>query len=391
MPKLIQRLKQMPCLYQLRNLKRMVLAHYQSPNTAGIKLSGHYLVFESDDWGNVRVPNRQTYDYLMRQGITMDREAFVHYDCLESSEDLNRLFGVLQKYHDHLGHYPVFTANCVLKNPDFATICAHNVQEYADETFVDTYKKYPQRQDTFAIWCQGMQEGLWHPQLHGREHYQTANWLRVLQKDEHLQELCRLGMVNSYAERPNLFFMDAFSYNGSGATVILEKILAEACTLFQQFFGYVSTSFVACCYVWDKILEPLLLKNGIYTIQGGWLQFCPEQDQQAKHFTCIRHAMGEKNALGQVYLVRNCLFEPSEFFDGNREIALERCLFQIKDAFAHGKPAVISTHRENYIGTIFPENSAINLRLLDRLLQTVLHRWPDVEFITSDVLGGKLK
>lgn len=87
--------------------------------------------------------------------------------------------------------------------------------------------------------------------------------------------------------------------------------------------------------------------------------------------------------------MRNCLFEPSEFFDGNREIALERCLFQIGDAFAHGKPAVISTHRENYIGTIFPENSATNLRLLDRLLQTILRRWPDVKFITSDALGGK--
>ena len=56
-------------------------------------------------------------------------------------------------------------------------------------------------------------------------------------------------------------------------------------------------------------------------------------------------------------------------------------------AFAMGKPAIISTHRINYIGGIFPSNRDANLKLLNSILKYLVKKWPEVEFMASDTLG----
>ena len=50
------------------------------------------------------------------------------------------------------------------------------------------------------------------------------------------------------------------------------------------------------------------------------------------------------------------------------------------------KPAIISTHRVNFIGSIFQKNADENLKKFDYLLKTILKKWPDVEFMTSGEL-----
>ena len=51
------------------------------------------------------------------------------------------------------------------------------------------------------------------------------------------------------------------------------------------------------------------------------------------------------------------------------------------------KPAIISSHRINYIGSLVEENRAYNLSRLNNLLKIILEKWPDIEFMTSDQLG----
>ena len=41
----------------------------------------------------------------------------------------------------------------------------------------------------------------------------------------------------------------------------------------------------------------------------------------------------------------------------------------------------------NYIVAIHPENTDRNLPELKRLLQTIVKKWPNVEFVSSDQLG----
>jgi len=62
-------------------------------------------------------------------------------------------------------------------------------------------------------------------------------------------------------------------------------------------------------------------------------------------------------------------------------------LKKIDIAFSWHKPAIICTHRINYMGELDPGNRKVNLRLFKELLQRILKQWPDVEFMTSDKLG----
>jgi hypothetical protein len=64
---------------------------------------------------------------------------------------------------------------------------------------------------------------------------------------------------------------------------------------------------------------------------------------------------------------------------------------EIKIAFRWGKPAVINSHRVNYIGSIFEENRENGLRLLSNLIAAILKEWPESEFMSSDQLGDFMK
>jgi len=101
-------------------------------------------------------------------------------------------------------------------------------------------------------------------------------------------------------------------------------------------------------------------------------------------FTTIPHSFGSRNKFGQIYNVRNCTFEPvtnrnSDWIDKN--------LARMRASFLLGKPAIISTHRLNYIGYIDQNNADFGLRNLDMLLKKMLNVWPDIEFAsTPDLL-----
>ena len=63
-------------------------------------------------------------------------------------------------------------------------------------------------------------------------------------------------------------------------------------------------------------------------------------------------------------------------------------LNRINTAFRWRKPAVISSHRINYMGTLDEKNRSDGIRLLRDLLKRILIQWPDVEFITTEQLGS---
>ena len=92
----------------------------------------------------------------------------------------------------------------------------------------------------------------------------------------------------------------------------------------------------------------------------------------------------EKNKAGQRYFVRNCFFEPSE--SGRADVVAE-VIRRMKIIFLWGKPAVIGSHRINFIGSLNEENRSANLELFSELLGAILQNWPDVEFTTTDKLG----
>jgi len=97
----------------------------------------------------------------------------------------------------------------------------------------------------------------------------------------------------------------------------------------------------------------------------------------------VLHWLGKKNKYDQRYITRNCFFEPSD----KSKNWVDSCMSDIAIAFKWHKPAVISSHRVNYIGSLYPSNRSHGLNQLEKLIQQIVRKWSDVEFMTSTELG----
>jgi hypothetical protein len=104
---------------------------------------------------------------------------------------------------------------------------------------------------------------------------------------------------------------------------------------------------------------------------------------QFERYNPIRHYFGEVNKFGTHYSIRNAYLEPSQILNKDW---VNSCMAQIRSAFLFNKPAVISTHRINYIGYINENNRKAGLKVLDELLKQILKQWPEVRFISTDKL-----
>lgn len=162
-------------------------------NALGWRTNHKYVVFESDDWGSIRMPNREFYNYLLSKDYPVDKVYFDKYDALEDSADLSNLFEVFSSVKDKNNHPAVFTPLCVVANPDFKKIESSGFSEYYFETTLQTYLQYPGAENTQSTALQGIKDKIWVPQFHAREHIQSNKYLCALQSGvNYLQALLRL-------------------------------------------------------------------------------------------------------------------------------------------------------------------------------------------------------
>jgi hypothetical protein len=341
---------------------------------------------ESDDWGSLRIPSVSVAEELQQSGIDLGSNPFNTLDSLETEEDLTTLFDLLSRFKDFKGNNPVITANCIVANPDFEKVKASGFTEYHWESVEDTYAKNPSSKKAQSLFLQGIKAGLIWPQLHGREHLNVDQWMAALQSgDPQILKAFSLGVFaidykNSHSQRNN--FTAAFDFSDEQEAKKKEGIIEEAVSEFNRLYSFSSKSFIAPCYVWHPSLEEVLQKNGVKYIQGINYQFSPNPEKQK--YKRLMHTQGEENKSGQRYFVRNAFFEPAL---NNQLDWVENCMQRIKTAFFWGKPAIIGTHRLNFIGAISKENREKTHRLLQQLLQRITQTWPDVEFTSTDKLG----
>lgn len=352
----------------------------------GWRTNRHLVVIESDDWGSIRMPSKTAYEEFLRHGVGVDKDPYCKYDSLATSSDLERLFEALCSVKDKNGHPAVITANTLSANPIFEKIAASDYKDYYFEPFTDTLKNSPSHADAFRLWQQGIQEGVFHPQCHGREHLNVKKWLSAL-REQHPSTLLafRLGTWGLTWEADpsiDLYYMGAFDSGLDSDLAEYEVILTEGLQMFKDIFGYSSKSFIATTYTWSPRIEPVLVRNGVEYIQSTVAQKIPVDDK--KIIIRKRCFQGSKSKAGLVRLMRNCYFEPSikPGFDW-----IGDCMNRIENAFKWKKAANICAHRLNFIGSIDSSNTDRNIPMLKKLLIEIVKRWPDVEFVTSDQLG----
>lgn len=353
----------------------------------GWRTKRYLVVIESDDWGTIRMPSREVYEEFLRRGIRVDRDPYCRYDNLATKHDLENLFEVLHSVTDKNGHPAVITANTLSANPVFDKIRESDFTQYYFEPFTETLKRSAAHEGAWGMWQQGMTEGVFHPQSHGREHLYVKKWLRTLQNGDPVTrtafDLGTWGLTSHVDPSIKEYYMGAFNSSEDADIRQFESIIDDALLMFREIFGFDSKSFTPTTYEWSPKIEQYMIAHGVRYVQSTFQQKVPIGDDEGVKML-YRGFQGTRTKAGLIRLFRNCFFEPStkENYDWVGD-----CLKRMEIAFKYGKAANICAHRLNFIGSIDPTNTDKTLMEFKRLLQEIVRRWPDVEFVTSDQLG----
>jgi hypothetical protein len=358
-------------------------------NLPGWQTNRHIIVFESDDWGSIRTSSIEAVNRLITSGIdfvSLDAHRYSFNDTIETAEDLSALFDVLLSINDSNNKPAVFTAVSLVANPDFEKIRNNSYEQYYYEPFTITLSRSSECWHSFKLWKEGIKAGIFVPQFHGREHLNITAWMHAL-RNNHTETVKVFnegmwGYVNKFYNRRRINYQEAFNIHEPGEVKLLEDILRDGLNLFEDLFGYRAKLFVAPNGPFPNSLEKSLAESGVLFITQSKIQNEPLGYGKNRR---VFHYLGMRNKWGQIYLTRNCFFEP-----GSTEKTdwVDSCLHEIDIAFKWHKPAIICSHRVNYIGKLNIHNRQNGLKQLKELLTGIKNRWPDLEFMSSDQLGS---
>lgn len=346
------------------------------------------VVIESDDWGSIRMPSRSVYQKLLRAGLDLnggDGLRYSLFDSLEPSSDLELLYEVLNSSKDHTNTSAVLTANCVVANPDFEKIRYGCFQEYYYEPVTETIKRYSGCGDTYKLWKEGVNSRVFMPQFHGREHLNISAWMKALRA--HDNETLMAFDEGMWAFMPKHFYNNGIEYEAAFQLAELseieehKEILKDGLGLFEKLIGYKAEYFVPPNGRINNRLNITCLEKGIRFRSASNIQQEPVANGRNKK---VLHWLGQKDSTGIHYIIRNCVFEPSQ----QGKDWVDSCLNDMKIAFRYHKPAIISTHRVNFIGIHDVANRDHGLKELARLLKSILKTWPEAEFMPANHLGN---
>jgi hypothetical protein len=369
----------------LQKIKSTTIRHLI--NIPGWRTNRKIVVIESDDWGSIRMASRDALNLFIKKGLPVADCPYSRNDSLESNSDLESLFEVLSSVKDSKDNPAIMTLNAVTCNPNFEKIKSTNYSEYYYENIINTYKRYSKHDQVIALYHQGLNENIIKLQFHGREHLNVTKWMKALSSGDKYAHMAFENNMFSlhYMKNPEYKneYMDALNYESEEEKRFIYNSLTDGLTLFEKTWGYKSKSFIAPCYIWSNEINEILYRNNVKYLQGILYQVIPNYEQKNTK-TKQYNIQGNKNKYGQIYIIRNGFFEPS--IDSTID-CIGDCLKRIEIAFRMNKPAVISSHRVNYIGSINKENRTKNLSLLKLLLTNIIKIWPNVEFMSTDSLG----
>lgn len=342
--------------------------------------------FSIDDYGSVRTASKKAKEQLIKSGLKIESR-FDAFDAIETSEDLGCLFEVLSSVKDFKGNFAKFTLYTLPCNVDFDLVESSGFSDYFYEDLKTSFKKLEANdcinyKNTFKMWEEGINKSLIFPQFHGREHLSVRAFKKKLDKKD-------FELLNSIKNRsiagisssgiPNIKWSASFSYNNPSEIDDFDEILKTGTDTFESIFGFKSKTFTPPSQKFPRILESELHKYGITTMDKPFLNRQHLGNGKYKvEFNYLK--INRKDSLNTI--VRNVVFEPT---NGNIN-HINKALNQIEAAFICGKPAIISSHRVNFSGLIDENNRKIGLNALKELLNKILLKWPDVEFVNSDEL-----
>jgi hypothetical protein len=366
-------------------IKQKIANHLK--NIPGWRTKRKLVVISVDDYGNVRLDSKKARENMNKVGLKMNSR-FDALDTLETREDLENLYEVLSSVKDKNGSHAIFTPFALPCNINFEAIAENGFQDYVYELLPETYKKLTEidsnsYEGTWKLWNEGIEKGLMKPQFHGREHLNLKVFNEKLKQRDH--EVITALKNRSYTSISNtgystISYTAAFEFDKFIENNDFESIIKDGLKKFEEVYGYKSIHFNPPGGREHPVIHKYLKDNGVKYLDT---QFIKHEHQGEGKWKKILNHTGKKNSLGMTYQVRNVVFEPT--IKGRDWVNFS--MKQIETAFFWNKPAIISSHRVNFCGHIDPKNREIGLSALKELLQKIVKKWPDVEFMSSVELG----
>ncbi|MDN4166616.1 hypothetical protein QWY31_13990 [Cytophagales bacterium LB-30] len=350
----------------------------------GSKTSRKIIVIESDDWGSERIPNVNVKDCLKEKGIDMYSNPHSKYDTLERLDDLLVLGELLKGIENQFEKKVKITTNFISANPDFGKIKANHFKSFYYESFNITYRNRDGNTRVLEEINGLINRGYIKPQYHGREHINAILWLKELENGN--SAFLEAFNLNTYAidasngksSRKNL--MAALEYEDLVHMKFILNSIESGHEIFKSIFGFPSKTFIAPRYVWNPDLEYTFAKCGFTHLQTALFQQSPNQ----KDYTSIFHYTGQKSRNANIYyMARNVYFEPAY----GKIDWVNNALQKIDLAFKFKTPAIISMHRINFVGGLDSKARDFHLEQFLILLKSIILKYPEVEFMTSDELA----
>ena len=348
------------------------------------------VVITSDDWGSIRMPSREVYNRCLRKGYQLEKTLYERFDTLASQDDIFLLFELLSSFKDYYGNPASITANCVVANPDFARIEADGFQHYYYELITETFKHYPCHSKNFELWKEGLENKIFFPQYHAREHLNVSLFMNALRNgDENVHfsfQNNMPGIILPGALNTSNIYVEALRYRSLQDKAEKISIYLEGLDLFCKIFGYRSLTITPPNYTWSPDFDYDVYAKGVIGIQSTRKL---REPLYTNKYIYHSHYMGERNEFGQVYLLRNALFEPT-IPDYKLKDPVDRCLSDMSIAFSMNRPVIICSHRINYVGFLDQSNRDRTLSMLKIILKRALQKWPDIEFLNAGQLINEI-
>jgi hypothetical protein len=183
--------------------------------------------------------------------------------------------------------------------------------------------------------------GVWWPELHGLHHLPETAWLTALRRGEsdarraheHQSPVCHA--VEASGE-----------YDPAEPSAVRARNLDLAVARFRELFGRLPASLCPPDYRWNEQLESDAERLGIPVIQG-------KPEQLGHSFPRLRRLLLRyrwPNVNGaRFYLPPRIAFEPAGQAGGSTRLGAEAVVRAVQAAWQRGQPAILSTHRVNFV------------------------------------------
>lgn len=356
-------------------------------NSFGWKSNRKLVAICVDDYGNVRVNSSNALSNVEKEGIKIDSR-FDALDTLETKQDLEMLYDALLSVKDKNAQPAIFTPYALSCNINFKAMAEEGYTKYISERLPDTYESLASSQPkayegAWSLWREGINMGIMSPQFHGREHVNLKLFNEQLaERDSALMASLKNSSLMSLnpSKHATIGWTSAFSFwDPIKDTSDFEEIVRSGLLAFEEVFGVKPIIFTPPAQQIAIELEEKLADLGLKAIDKPFFQ--KKHLGFSKYQTKVT-GLGYNKKTRLVQIVRNVVFEPT---DGNMD-HVGQALSQIETAFRWNKPALISSHRVNFCGHIDEKNRDRGITSLKELLNQIVTRWPDVEFIGAHQL-----